>query len=80
MIAYPEKIRYNVMIRYAEVRRLWKFTEMLKKQRTQLKNQLHILLYTSLRFSNLFKRTEFQTGCLNYCFNILQLKQLRRQI
>jgi transposase len=50
MIAYPEKIRYNVDDPYAEVRRLWKFTEMLKKQRTQLKNQLHILLYTSLPF------------------------------
>jgi transposase len=67
MIAYPEKIRYNVDDPYAEVRRLWKFTEMLKKQRTQLKNQLHILLYTSLPFLV----TYLKSGIPNWMLELL---------
>ena len=50
MIACPERIHYNSDDPYADVRRLWSFLDMLKKQRTQLINQLHINIYTSLPF------------------------------
>lgn len=50
MITYPDKIVYDVDDPYYEVRRHWNYIEMLKKQRVQLINQLHILLYSSFPF------------------------------
>ncbi len=67
MIACPEKIRYNVDDPYAEMRRLWSFLQMLKKQRTQLENQFQILIYTSLPFLVRYMRH----GIPNWLYELL---------
>jgi len=50
LIVYPEKVSYNTDDPYSTLRKQWNFTEMLKKQRTQLLNQFSILLYESFPF------------------------------
>lgn len=50
LIAYPEKVIYNVEDPYVALRKQYHLIEMLKKQKTQLLNQLGILLYTSMPF------------------------------
>jgi len=50
MIACPEKVKFNMDGPYVALRKQYNFIEMLKKQQTQLLNQLSILLYTSMPF------------------------------
>jgi len=50
LIAYPEKIAYNIDDPYVSLRKQWNLIQMYKKQKTQLLNQLSIHLYTSLPF------------------------------
>jgi len=50
LITYPEKVNYNVNDPYVSLRKQWNLIEMYKKQKTQLLNQLNILLYTSMPF------------------------------
>jgi transposase len=50
LITYPQKISYNTEDPYVSIRKQWNFIETLKKQRTQLLNQLSIQIYTSFPF------------------------------
>jgi transposase len=50
LITYPEKVNYTVDDPYVSLRKQWNLIEMYKKQKTQLLNQLNILLYTSMPF------------------------------
>lgn len=50
LIAYPEKIAYNVDDPYVSLRKQWNLIEMYTKQQTQLLNHLSIHLYTSMPF------------------------------
>jgi transposase len=47
LIAHPEKVVYQQQDKLASLRKQWGFVQMLTKQCTQLKNQLHSLLYTA---------------------------------
>jgi len=50
LITYPEKVNYTSDDPYISLRKQWNLIEMYKKQKTQLLNQLSILLYTSMPF------------------------------
>jgi transposase len=50
LITYPEKVSYNTDDPYVTLRKQWNYIEILKKQRTQLLNQLSVHLYTALPF------------------------------
>ncbi len=50
LITYPKKVNYNADDPYISLRKQWSLIEMYKKQKTQLLNQLNILLYTSMPF------------------------------
>lgn len=50
LIIYPEKVNYAADDPYISLRKQWNLIEMYKKQKTQLLNQLNILLYTSMPF------------------------------
>lgn len=50
LITYPEKVNYAADDPYISLRKQWNLIEMYKKQKTQLLNQLNILLYTSMPF------------------------------
>ena len=50
LLSYPEKLAYNAEDPYVSLRKQWNLIQMYKKQKTQLLNQLHIHLYTSLPF------------------------------
>lgn len=50
LIAYPEKVNYNVKDPYITLRKQYNLIEMFKKQKTQYLNQLSILLYTSMPY------------------------------
>lgn len=50
LITYPEKVNYADDDPYISLRKQWNLIEMYKKQKTQLSNQLSILLYTSMPF------------------------------
>jgi transposase len=50
LITYPEKVNYNNDDPYVSLRKQWNLIETYKKQKTQLLNQLNILLYTSMPF------------------------------
>lgn len=50
LIAYPEKIAYNIDDPYVSLRKQWNLIQMLMKQKTQLLNQLSILIYNSFPF------------------------------
>jgi len=50
LIAYPEKISYNAEDPYVALRKQYNLVELFKKQKTQLLNQLSILLYASMPF------------------------------
>ena len=50
LITYPEKVNYTTDDPYISLRKQWNLIEMYKKQKTQLLNQLNILLYTSMPF------------------------------
>lgn len=50
LISYSENISYNVEDAYSHLRKLYNFIETLKKQKTQINNQLIILLYTTMPF------------------------------
>jgi transposase len=47
LIAHPEKVVYQQEDKLASLRKQWGFVQMLTKQCTQLRNQLHSLLYTA---------------------------------
>jgi transposase len=47
MIAHPEKVQYQQQDPLAPLRKQWGFIKMLKKQKTQLLNQLESNLYTA---------------------------------
>lgn len=47
LISHPEKVRYQQEDSLASLRKQWSFVQMLTKQRTQLVNQLHSLIYTT---------------------------------
>lgn len=47
MIAHPEKISYQQEDYFGSMRKLWGFSNMLTKQKTQLLNQLAFLLYSA---------------------------------
>jgi len=47
LIAHPEKVVYQQEDKLASLRKQWGFVQMLIKQCTQLKNQLHSLVYTA---------------------------------
>jgi transposase len=47
LIAHPDKVRYQQDDQLAGLRKMWGFIQMLKKQSTQLLNQLESLLYTA---------------------------------
>lgn len=50
LIAYPQKVTYNFQDPYTALRKQYNLVEMFKKQKTQLLNQLNILLYTNMPF------------------------------
>ena len=50
LITYPNKVNYNADDPYVSLRKQWNLIETYKKQKTQLLNQLNILLYTSMPF------------------------------
>ena len=50
LITYPEKVNYTFDDPYISLRKQWNLIEMYKEQKTQLLNQLNILLYTSMPF------------------------------
>jgi transposase len=50
LITYPDKVNYSADDPYASLRKQWNLIETYKKQKTQLLNQLNILLYTSMPF------------------------------
>jgi len=50
LIAYPEKVAYNTEDPYVSLRKQYNLIEMFKKQKTQLLNQLSILIYTAMPF------------------------------
>ena len=50
LITYPKKVNYAADDPYISLRKQWNLIEMYKKQKTQLLNQLNILLYTSMPF------------------------------
>jgi hypothetical protein len=50
LIACPEKVHYTSDDPYASLRKQWNLIEIYKKQKTQLLNQLSIILYTSMPF------------------------------
>jgi transposase len=50
LISCPEKVNYAADDPYISLRKQWNLIEMYKKQKTQLLNQLNILLYTSMPF------------------------------
>jgi transposase len=50
LIVYPEKVDYDTDDPYASLRKQWNLIEIYKKQKTQLSNQLSIILYTSMPF------------------------------
>jgi transposase len=50
LISCPEKVNYDADDPYISLRKQWNLIEMYKKQKTQLLNQLNILLYTSMPF------------------------------
>lgn len=47
MISHPEKISYQQEDYFGSMRKLWGFSNMLTKQKTQLLNQLEFLLYSA---------------------------------
>jgi transposase len=47
LIAHPEKVVYQQQDHFASLRKQWGFIQMLKKQSTQLLNQLNSLIYTA---------------------------------
>jgi transposase len=47
LIAHPEKVVYQHDDKMAGLRKQWGFIQMLTKQKTQLLNQLNVLLYTT---------------------------------
>lgn len=47
LITYPDKVEYNKEDFFAELRRCWKYTRMLKKQKAQLQTHLKAQLYVS---------------------------------
>lgn len=47
LVAHPEKVDYQQHDRTASLRKQWGFINTLKKQKTQLLNQLNALLYTA---------------------------------
>ncbi len=50
LIVFPEKVSYNTEDPYKSLKKQWIFIEMLKKQQTQLLNQLSIHIYTAFPF------------------------------
>ena len=50
LITYSEKVDYDADDPYVSLRKQWNLIEIYKKQKTQLLNQLSILLYTSMPF------------------------------
>jgi hypothetical protein len=55
LIAYRNKINYEQDTTFSSIRKQWNFTELLKKQKTQLVNQLGALVYQS------------NSGLVQYC-------------
>jgi len=47
LIAYRSKVNYEQDNSFSSLRKQWNFTELLKKQKTQLSNQLGFLIYQS---------------------------------
>jgi transposase len=47
LISHPEKVNYQKQDYFSSHRKLWMFIKMLTKQKTQLCNELHALLYTA---------------------------------
>ena len=50
LIVYPEKVTYHADDPYVSLRKQWNLIEIYKKQKTQLLNQLSIIVYTSMPF------------------------------
>jgi len=50
LIVYPEKVSYHTDDPYVSLRKQWNLIEIYKKQKTQLLNQLSIIVYTSMPF------------------------------
>ena len=56
MIAFPEKVSYNVDDPYVALRKQWNFIETMKKQKTQLLNQLSLYIYEAFPFLSKYCR------------------------